>query len=609
MRAYEAAPLPANEQERLAELHLLKLLDTAAEERFNRFTQFAANLFRLPISLISLIDQNRQWFKSACGLSTPETDRDIAFCAHAILEPELLVIPDASLDKRFFGNPLVTNEPYIRFYAGAVLHGPSGQAIGTLCLIDQQPREFSHHEQTLLLQLARLVEHELQHGYKIEQIREQIEAAAYYDTLTGLPNKRLLQDRLRQALTLARRTSLRLLVIHIDIDRFTAFNSTFGQDKGDIILKKCSERLKENLDASCTISRTQNDQFTLLIPLITEMLNPESIVKFVHQQFERPFHIEGRTYSISASSGISVYPNDSIDAESLYNKATLALHHARSDTNISYQFYCEKVNTNLVRRTHIASRLRSALAERKLELVYQPIIDLKSGHITGVEALCRWHDTDFGPIPPDEFIPVAEATGIIHELSYWVLNEVCTHACAWRAAGFHALKVAINITSNQIRLPNFPDSIKKVLTATSFDANCLILELTESCFIDDPETTIKHMSELRALGVSFAIDDFGIGFSSFSYLQNLPAQILKLDRTFIAEMTNKYSDATIAHAIIAMAKNLNLSVTAEGVENVDQLIYLKAYHCDEFQGYLFSPPVSAEAFTIQLIDGKCISYN
>ena len=593
---YRPAPIPAFEPERLQDLYQLKILDTAAEERFDRYTSLTADLFEVPIVLVSLVDKDRQWFKSACGLSFRETTRDLAFCAHALCEPEMLVVPNAERDPRFAGHPLVVGGPRIRFYAGAVLRGPSGQPVGTLCLIDYRPRDLSDREYDRLRRMARLVEHELQHNYQVEERRNEIEQAAYYDPLTGLPNRRLARDRLHQAILAGRKTIQRMGVLLLDIDRFGALNSALGRAAGDAVLKEVARRLRAAADPSWTVGRWQDDRFVVLVHGLPVPIDPAAIAATLLGAFQAPFRIGEIAYPLTARLGASAYPHDGQDPDALVEKAAAVLRVLPVGNSSSYRFYTEDIDRDMTRQFDLEGRLRQAIDRDQLHLMYQPKVELRTGRISGMEALLRWTEPELGPVSPAEFIPIAERSGLILALGDWALRAACRQNRHWQRCGMRPLPVAVNLTSAQLRQERFTDWIGEVLEETGLTAGHLNLEITESTLIDDIEETIKNMHAARALGVHFSIDDFGTGYSSLSYLTRLPLHTFKVDKSFVDEMTSNANDATIAQAIIAMAHSLNLNVVAEGVEKPEQLAYLRAYQCNEVQGYLFSRPLLPDDF-------------
>lgn len=593
---YQPAPIPDFEAERLQELYALRVLDTEPEERFARYTRLAADIFDVPIALVTLIDRNRQWFKAACGVALRETPRDVAFCAHAILMPEILVVPDAKNDSRFAGNPFVVNEPHITFYAGAVVRGPTGQPLGTLCLASPQTRVWSERDSSRLCALARMVEGELQHHYRIEELSQQVELAAYYDPLTGLPNSRLVRDRLQQALRGEHQEGRQWAVVVCAIDRFDALTRALGGHAADAVLQEVARRLQASARPAWTVGRGPGDHFVVLAQLSGSRGSRTAAVQSVVSAFHAPFRLGAADYTLTVHVGVSVSPDDGDHPDALLEHATAAMETIRPGRQSSYRFYNSDMTEDRGRDFLLEAALRRAVACNQLHLVYQPLIDLRTGRISGAEALLRWTEPELGPIAPTECIALAEQTGLIMPLGDWVLRTACAQSRAWQAAGMQALPIAVNISSVQLRQPDFPQWVRSVLTETGLEGRYLHLEVTEGMLIEDIEMAIDHMRALNALGVQFAIDDFGTGYSSLSYLCRLPVGVLKLDKSFVDELTGDANEARIAKAVIAIAHGLNLQVVAEGVETPAQLVRLRDYGCDQIQGYYFSRPLPPAQF-------------
>lgn len=600
-RPFVPAPIPAFEHERLADVSILRILDTVAEERFDRFTRLTADLFEVPITMVSLIDHDRQWFKSVSGLPVQQIPRDLSFCSYTILEPESLIVPDTEADHRFRSHPMVQGDPGIRFYAGAVLRGPSRQPVGTLCLLDSKPRHFGERDRQRLLQFGQMVEHELHYTHQIDAMRKQVELAAYYDPLTGLPNRRLVHERLQQSIRLGVGRDQMLVVLFADIDRFSTLNRTLGRASGDAVLQEAGRRLRATCDPHWTVGRWQDDQFVVIAPVGAGYAH---LAHIILETFQAPFHCQGVEYPLSAHLGASSFPGDGDDAEALTEKAGAALAAIRSQPAPAFRFYTRDIDRHLARRFDLEGRLRHAIDLGQLHVVYQPKVSLAGGQICGMEALLRWTDPELGPVAPAEFIPIAEQSGLIIPLGDWVMRTACAQAQQWRTDGLAPLSLAVNVSSRQLRQRDFGRWLQTVLQETGLDPATLNLEITESTLIDDIEDTIQTMQEVAALGPRFSIDDFGTGYSSLNYLKRLPVHTFKVDKCFVDEMTSNAHDATITHAIIAMAHSLHLDVVAEGVENHEQLVFLRAYHCDEIQGYLFSGPLSAEEFADWVRSGR-----
>lgn len=823
-------PIPPQEDQRLAELQALQILDTGAEERFDHYTQLAADIFEVPIALITLVDQNRQWFKSAHGLDVPQTPRDVAFCAHAILERDILVIPDARRDPRFAGNPLVVGRPFIRFYAGAVLRGPTGQPIGTLCLIDDRPRELSDRQCRQLINLAQMLEAELQHNYhrqffvlfpdllgiagsdgyfrhltptwehtfgyslqeflaypyiefvhpedreatltaierlsqgekitefdircscrdgsykwvrwngvadiekgffyltgreitarkhaeqhmqlwsrvvevasngvlitdpnqpgnpivsvnpafeqatgyaaddivghncrflqgddrdqaEIDRLRSavkegqecrvvlrnyrkdgslfwnelfvapvrdtggkithfigiqnditerksyeaQLEYQATHDALTRLPNRTLFYDRLNQALAHAHRSGQQVAILFVDLDRFKMINDSLGHAIGDVLLQTVAARLKACMREGDTMARLGGDEFVIV--LLEDQLGkwPQELVSStlayrILEVLEQPFSLKGRELFISCSIGISLFPGDGEDPQTLLQNADAAMYRAKQQGRNGVQFYTQNMNARALERLELEKDLRYALKRQELELYYQPQVDLEHGQIIGMEVLLRWHHPQRGWVSPAQFIPLAEETGLIVPIGEWVLRTACAQARAWQDQGLPAVCIGVNLSARQFLQVDLIDLVARVLQETGLAPTCLELEITEGLLMQDVERAIDTLGVLRSMGVRLSIDDFGTGYSSLNYLKRFPIDRLKIDKSFVNDIIIDADNAAIVLAVIAMAHSLRLKVIAEGVETETQLAFLRSKNCDEIQGYYFSRPLPA----------------
>lgn len=585
---------PDFEISRIQELYELNILDTEKEERFDRFTGLISDIFDMPITLISLLDTHREWFKSNKGLSINEIARDMSFCAYTIYEKEILVIKDARKDPRFEGNPLVLNKPNIAFYTGAILRGPTGKPIGALSIIDNKPREFNYHKQQQLIHFARLIEHEICYSYSLNKIRISTESSSFNDFLTGLPNRQILKERLEQSVEVAK-SPQEIAVISLRINQLQEIKSSVGTEAINYIITETSVRLKKTLLKSDGISLWEEDHFILFItinPQTSSLLTKlENILKVLEDKFE--FNEE--KYSLSTHIGISIFPSDSHDAIQLVENAIYAMRLLSSDSNPPYRFFSEEATSKLTKQFELEHLLINAIETNALELYYQPKVDISSGLICGVEALCRWNDPTYGSISPTEFIFVAEQSDLIIQLGEWVLKEACKKNKEWQAQGLKRIPISVNVSKKQLMKKDFPLDIKKILKESKLRAKYLDLEITESSLINI-EDIIDNLNLIFELGITFSLDDFGTGFSSLSYLKSLPLQTLKIDISFIKNIVSNKEDAVMVRTIITMAKSLGLVCVAEGVENSDQCLFLRAYQCDQIQGYLFSQPLTADEF-------------
>jgi len=425
---------------------------------------------------------------------------------------------------------------------------------------------------------------------------ERIRYLAQHDPVTGLPNRGLLADRVDQALHRASQDKHRLALLSLDLDRFKIINESLGHQTGDELLRVVGDRLDQAVGDSGTVCRIGSDQYLVLLPQIERPSEAAQTATDLMTRVAQPFTLAGQEITLSSTVGIAVFPEDGRDREALLSHADAAMSMAKSNTPGGYQFFTADMTERAQRRLSIENRLRRALDQEEFQLHYQPLVGLDDGRITGVEALLRWLPPGGDPVPPAEFIPVAEETSLIIPLGRWVLQEACRQAQAWRDAGLPALPVSVNLSVVQLRRTDITVDVKEALAATGLPAADLHLEITESVFLDGEEhdASIRTFEALQALGVRLVIDDFGTGYSNLGYLKKLPVAKLKIDKTFVRGLGQSANDAAINAAIINMARSLRLRVVAEGVETEAELNALKRLSCDEIQGYLYSHPLPAD---------------
>jgi diguanylate cyclase (GGDEF)-like protein/PAS domain S-box-containing protein len=423
---------------------------------------------------------------------------------------------------------------------------------------------------------------------------ERVQYLAYYDALTGLPNRTLLQDRLAKALAGARRQKDKLALLFLDLDRFKDINDSLGHSVGDLLLQKIGERLKTWGREQDTVARLGGDEFLIMVTGIKDATDAAVAGERLMDAMTAEIVIQGHSFSINCSLGISVFPEHGADGETLIKNADAAMYSAKENGRNNFQFFTEEMNARVVERLTLENSLRLALEKEQLFLVYQPQMDIATGRITGMEALLRWQHPDLGLVPPDKFIRIAENSGLIVPIGEWVLRTACCQARKWQDEGLPAVSVAVNVSAVQFRQVDFCELIRRVLDETSLAPQYLELELTESLLLSNADVMFPVFQELKAMGLKLAIDDFGTGYSSLSYLKKFPVSKLKIDRSFVRDVAVDPDDAAIATAIISMAKSLKLKVIAEGVENEGQMSFLRAHQCDEIQGYYFSKPLAVD---------------
>jgi len=423
---------------------------------------------------------------------------------------------------------------------------------------------------------------------------KQIQFLAYYDALTGLPNRTLLQDRLSKALASARRQKDKVALLFFDLDGFKNVNDSFGHSSGDLVLQDVAKRLKKRTREQDTVARIGGDEFLIVLTNVKDIADAAVAAKRLMDTLSVKFVVQGHSLGISCSVGISIFPEHGMDVETLLKHADAAMYSVKENGRNNFQFFAEEMTAQAVERLTLENSLRPALDNNQLFLVYQPQMDIATGKIIGLEALLRWQHPELGLVPPDKFIRIAENSGLILRIGEWVLRTACSQTRKWQDEGFFAVRVAVNVSAVQFRQPDFCASVGRILHETGLAPQYLELELTESLLLNSADVTLSVIQELCALGVTLAIDDFGTGYSNFGYLRQFRVSKLKIDRSFVRDVAVNPDDAAIATAIISMAKSLSLKVIAEGVENEAQMSFLRAHLCDEIQGYYFSKPLTVD---------------
>jgi len=422
---------------------------------------------------------------------------------------------------------------------------------------------------------------------------------AHYDVLTDLPNRALFLERLGQGVKQAKRSKKKLAVLFLDLDNFKVVNDTLGHASGDILLKEIALHLKGTIRDTDVVARLGGDEFTIILSGIELTQDIADVAEKIMAVTSAPVTLAGKDVMVSASLGISIYPDDAEDADTLLKDADIAMYRAKSEGKNNYQFFTAEMNSAITERHKLESDLRDAIVQKQFVLHYQPQIELASGNIIAVEALIRWMHPEQGMVPPYKFIPVAEETGLIVDIGRWVLEEACRQQQVWKVAGFD-IRVAVNVSARQLQDNHLHEFIRDLLVSGAIEPDKLELELTETSLMHDPQGAIRLLEAFSSLGINLALDDFGTGYSSLSYLKRFPIDTLKIDQSFVRDLPDDQHDAAIATTIIAMARNLGLKVLAEGVETAEQLAFLREHNCDDVQGYYFSKPVPSEEIPLLL---------
>lgn len=429
-----------------------------------------------------------------------------------------------------------------------------------------------------------------------KKTEEEMRHMAHHDALTDLPNRRLFVDLIKLECAEARRHRTRIALLFIDLDRFKEVNDTLGHDIGDKLLKEVAERLKTTVRESDTVSRTGGDEFNILLTDFSEVKDITDIVQKIVGSFRSSFSIAGHELHMTTSIGISIYPDDSDDIDTLFRYADISMYYAKEQGRNTFQFYNPEINIRSIERMKLEGMLRKTIDRGELVVHYQPKVNIRTRRIMCAEALVRWYHPEMGILEAKQFIPAAEDTGFITAIDEWVLKTACEQVRAWLDDGLPAVCISVNLSAREFQNPELTKRIAQILSDTGTPPGCLDIEITESLAMSNIERTISRLKEMSELGVHTSIDDFGTGYSSLNYLKRLPIETLKIDKSFIQDITTDYDDRAIISAVTAMAHNMSMKVLAEGVETEEQLSFLRDTRCDEAQGYLFSKPLPPEEY-------------
>lgn len=575
------APIPLNETQRLLRITELCVLENTTDDVFEEIVAMATEFFQTPIAMISIVDEQRQWFRTKIGLQIQETPREISFCAYAILSDEPLEIPDATLDERFADNPLVTGHPGIRYYAGAPLITEDGIALGSLCVIDTQPRPpMQPREASMLKRFASLV------MKRIVDLR----LSCFIDQPTGLYNRLRLEEDIHLALKVGKKAQL----VAVDMitpeflnDIVKALGYSFAQD----LVVAMRNRLQAVLPSPCPLYKVSPTRFGFLLP--DSDISNELVYSAIIKDFKSPVICHGIPVQMHVGLGIvPLHGNQQTDQDWM-RLVVSAASDART-RNIGWALYEPHLDAAQQRAFKLLGSLTHAVyAHDQLRLVYQPRINLACGTCTSVEALLRWNHPMLGPISPAEFIPLAEKTALMRHLSLWVLQTAIEQTATWQREGLN-IRVAINVTPDDLTGSDFTDRVIWLLKKHDISPSHFELEFTESAVMQNPTEVRSQLERLRELGMQIAIDDFGTGYSNWNYLRQLPATTVKLDQSLVRNLTVEEADQRLVKALIGLAKKLGYCVVAEGIETDAIRKLVRQWGCDEGQGYLISRPMEAD---------------
>ena len=577
------------EAARLRALEAASILDTGPDEAFDRLTRLAAAMFDAPISAVSLVAKDRQWFKSRQGLAAQETPRDISFCTHAIRRDDVMVIEDALLDERFRDSPLVTGDPFIRFYAGAPIRSPSGHVLGSFCVIDRIPRQFDAKQRGMLAALAEIASDQIELHRKAGRVHES----------TRLPNRAQLAEDLESASTADPRGRGALLLIElISQSRMQETMLAVGAAPMEASLRELAASLRSALAPGCKLYHVGEARLCVAMPpgareaLCAQALDALSLLS-------RPFDASGVAAQLRPVAGLVEFQLAERGTADALRMATSALTQARAKGE-RLRWHDEAADAAHKRAFQLMRDVHGGLARGEFRLVYQPKLCLADGRFHGVEALARWRHPELGDVSPGEFIPLVERTALIHEFTPWALREALAQAARWRAAGLD-LSVGVNVSSRNLDAPGFAQAARRIVEEGGGDASRLDLECTESAAMTS-DAARACLDDLRAMGASLSLDDFGMGYSNLSCLRGLPIKTLKLDQSLVRPMAHEPGARELARSLINLGKSLGFRMLAEGVETEVQRTMLEQDGCDELQGFLFARPMERDSVAEFVLD-------
>ncbi len=567
-------------------LRSLQFLEKGPDEAIQAIASLAQEIYAAEIAHISLVENEQPWYRSGTGQEPVDIPREQCFCAKVVSDDRVLIVNDAEEHELFRDHPMVVGAPKIRAYCGVPLHAPSGECIGSLCIMDTCVRNFVAADLKPLCLLAEILESFLDQT-------DNVMSTAYYDPLTGLPNRTTILDKLNMAIARAGVAKQSLSVLAINIDNFRIINHSLGYRVGDAFLKVVAERIQACLGNDGFLGRVCGDEFVMVTTTAVSSETVQALADAILQSIEQAVFIGAHEIHTTASIGVSRFPGDGFTANRLLECADAALTNSKVHGRNMASLHSAEVSPDTLPTVELYNELTMALRRKEFRLYYQPEFDLDSGAIVSVEALLRWQHPRLGLMGPADFLDMAEDTGLIVPIGEWVIQEACREAQRWRLDGFEECMVAVNLSALQFKRSNLEEVVSRALLESGLPARCLELELTESILIGDSECTLARMARLKASGVNLTMDDFGTGYSNLSYLSSFAFDKLKIDQCFIRRMLQSEEQLMIVKTIIQLAQNLQLNLIAEGIETPLQLKMLQEMGCTSGQGYLFARPMPA----------------
>lgn len=594
-----AKPYPVEEL-RLEALRQTNLLDSKESERFDAITRLAANCFDVPICLISLVDVNRQWFLSKCGLGASETHRDDAFCAHAIHEETMLVVEDTLESPLFRHNRLVTGAPHIRFYAGAVLRGKNNLPLGTLCIIDTKPKVLSDEDKSRLVDFALLASQEINLPQALNDDRMRMKLQSNRDPLTNALFTSAFFDEINTKSSSESSFKPYMLQLHITNADYIA--TAYGSVTADEMVLEVIARLR-NCAAEVgeySIGKLANDRFGVYLQAPLDS-SDEEISTSVTRCLDKPINTSKLT--LSPTLALCIYhlsdPSQSLDEVNKMSRAYLESF--SKEDGVIARILCSEKNEEIQKRFVLMGEIDNAISQDKMHLLYQPKVKAQGLELEGMEVLLRWYHPKFGAISPLLIIEIAEEARLLNKLERWVFDKALHQVAVWRSRNIEVPNISINVSGKTLLSPGFKEYILERLSHYDLSAELLDIEIVESSIFEDILSAITVMRTLEKTGITFSLDDFGTGHSCLSYLKNLPVKFLKIDKSFVDNIADEQEAATVCSGIISLAKAMNIQTVAEGIEDATQSIILKSMRCDLFQGYHYAKPLKAEQLAEQYL--------
>lgn len=578
--------------------------DTLPEESFDRIARLSAASLRSPVAIVSLVDEDRHLVKSSIGLTgRSKVWRKIPvalqYCRQVIATGRPVFVGNSPESMSHIGSDRLSADGVA--YAVVPLMMPDGQPIGTICVADTAPHEWTHNEINCLSDIAAVLSSELELRTDLSlrrQTQEHLLYSTLHDALTGLPNRSLFTERLRHAMRRAARHPDDLFaVLFLDLDRFKDVNDNLGHFAGDELLRAVARRLEACIRPEDTVARLSGDEFAILLESITETSDAGRVAQRIEEALSFAINLAGAEVTTSASMGIVTSSMSHDQPEQVLRSADMAMYRAKAAGRARYEMFDRAMHTDALERLQLETDLRRAVEDGEFVLHYQPIVSLRSGRVTGLEALIRWQHPQRGLVHPGDFINVAEETGLIIPIGKWVLFEACTQIVQWqrRHPRSAPLTIGVNLSVKQFSQPDLIDQIRTALDNTGALASSLRLEITEAAIIDKGRAAVAILAKIRELGAQVYLDDFGTGYSSLSYLHGLPIDAIKIDREFVSTMDTDDKHLRLVRTILTLAEIVNVRAEAEGISSAEQLRELRSLNCEQGQGYLFSAPITIEA--------------